>query len=76
MPRFIARPPNGKLCRFSTICDTVTHYNMTDEEYIQLCIDDAREQAKKTIESNLRPFEDVKIIFDRLICQMLSLMRC
>ena len=63
MPGFVSRQPNGKLCRFSTIIDTVTHYNMADEEYIQLCVDDARAQAKRTIESNLRPFEDVKNYF-------------
>ena len=31
---FIARQKNGLLCRFSTVIDTVTDYNMTDEEYI------------------------------------------
>ena len=59
---FIARQPNGKLCRFSTIMDTVTHYNMSDGEYIQLCIDEARKQAMDTLE-NAHPFEEVKKYF-------------
>lgn len=59
---FLARQPNGKLCRFSTIVDTVTHYNMTNEEYIQLCIDEAKKQAMNTLE-NTHPFEEVKKYF-------------
>ena len=31
---FISRQKNGLLCRFSTVIDTVSDYNMTDEEYI------------------------------------------
>lgn len=34
MGAFIARQPNGLLCRFSTIVDTITHYNMSEEDYI------------------------------------------
>ena len=43
MGSFICRQPNGLLCRFSTVVDTVTHYNMTDEEYIQMKMEQARE---------------------------------
>lgn len=32
MGAFIARQPNGLLCRYSTIVDSVTHINMTEEE--------------------------------------------
>ena len=32
---FIARQKNGLLCRFSTVIDTVSDYNMTDEEYFK-----------------------------------------
>ena len=35
MGAFIARQPNGLLCRFSTVVDCITDYNMTEEEYIQ-----------------------------------------
>ena len=47
---FIARQPNGMLCRFSTIIDCVTHYNMTEEEYIEMCAEKAREEARDVYE--------------------------
>jgi hypothetical protein len=39
MGSFIAQQPNGLYCRFSTIVDTVTHYNMTKDDYIEVCKD-------------------------------------
>ena len=48
---FIARQKNGLLCRFSTVIDTVTDYNMTDEEYIEMCAQKAREEAQATLKS-------------------------
>ena len=39
MGSFIAQQPNGLYCRFSTIVDTVTHYNMTKDDYIEVCED-------------------------------------
>lgn len=60
MGAFIARQPNGLLCRFSTVVDTVTHYNMTDEEYIEMCAERAREEARETIKDYTRPFDEVK----------------
>lgn len=59
MGAFIARQPNGLLCRFSSIVDCITHYNLTDEEYIELCAERAREEARETIERDLEPFERV-----------------
>lgn len=61
---FIARQPNGLLCRFSTVVDTVTHYNMTEDEYIDMCAEMAREEAKEVLENYIRPFDEVK---DRFI---------
>lgn len=63
MGSFIARQPNGRLCRFSTVVDTVTDYNMTDEEYIELRAEMARQEARLTIERYLRPFDWVKEYF-------------
>ncbi len=60
MGAFIARQPNGLLCRFSTVVDTVTNYNMTDEEYIEMCAERGRKEARETIERYTRPFEEVK----------------
>lgn len=57
MGSFICRQPNGLLCRFSTVTDTVTHYNMTDEEYIQMKMEEAKKEAQKVIDNYLKPFE-------------------
>ena len=57
MGSFICRQPNGLLCRFSTVVDTVTHYNMTEEEYIQYRMEEARKDAEDAIKNYLRPFE-------------------
>ncbi len=63
MGAFLCRQPNGKLCRFSTVTDTITHYNMTDEEYIEMKAEEARCEARKTIQSHLKPFEWVDEYF-------------
>ncbi len=63
MGAFIARQPNGLLCRFSTVVDTVTHYNMTEEEYIEMCAEKAKKEARDVINNYLKPFESVKDYF-------------
>ena len=50
MGSYIARQPNGRLCRFSTIVDAVTHINLTEEDYIELCAERAREEARRDLE--------------------------
>lgn len=59
MGAFIARQPNGLICRFSSIVDTITHYNMTDEEYIEYCAEKAREDARFQLEYYVKPFNRV-----------------
>ena len=56
---YIVRQPNGKLCRFSTICDCPTDWNMTDDEYVELCAQKAREEARETIRKARRTIEDM-----------------
>lgn len=63
MAGFIARQPNGLICRFSSVVDTVTHYNMTEEEYIEMCAERAREEARDTLKNYMKPFEWVKDYF-------------
>ncbi len=67
MAGFIARQPNGLLCRHSTVVDCVTDYNMTEEEYINLCAEKAaevaRHEAKEVLEGYMRPFHLVKDYF-------------
>ena len=57
MGAFITRQPNGLLCRFSTVVDCITDYNMTEEEYIEMAAERAREEARNAIKYHLKPFE-------------------
>lgn len=58
---YIARQPNGLLCRFSTVVDAVTDINMTEEEYIELRAERAREEARRDLEDKrfVKPFDCV-----------------
>lgn len=64
MGAFISKQPNGLYCRFSTVVDCPTHWNMTEEDYIEMCAERAREEARETITRHLRPFEMVKEYFN------------
>lgn len=62
MGAFIARQPNGLLCRWSTIVDNITHYNMTEDEYIEYRAEVARGEARFELEHNprfIRPFSEI-----------------
>ena len=59
MARLVARQPNGKLCIFSTIIDTFIKWNMTDDEYVEWCAEQAREQARSRINNGLEKFNFV-----------------
>lgn len=59
MGSFIARQPNGLLCRHSSVVDCITHYNLTEEDYIELCAERARMEAKENLrqKSFVKPYE-------------------
>lgn len=59
MGAFIVKQPNGLYCRFSSVVDCPTHWNMTEEDYIEFCAELAREEARRTLEFRLRPFAQV-----------------
>lgn len=63
MGSFIVKQPNGLYCRFSTVVDCPTHINMTKEDYINLCMERAREEAEDVLENYIRPFEWVEEYF-------------
>lgn len=66
MGAFIAKQPNGRLCRFSSVVDCVTHYDMTEDDYIEMCAENAREEARFRLEKDkhfLYPFSTVKDSF-------------
>ena len=62
MAGFIVRQPNGLYCRFSTIIDCPTHYNMTEEEYINNVTGTVRDKDDgiDTLKNYLRPFDEIK----------------
>lgn len=60
MGSFISRQPNGLLCRFSSVVDTVTDYNMTEQDYIDLCVEKAVRDAKEVLADHVKPFDWVK----------------
>lgn len=64
MAEFIARQPNGLLCRHSTVVDCITDYNMTEQDYINLCKEKAEQEALKILKWDVRDFDEVK---DRFI---------
>lgn len=65
MAGFIAKQPNGLYCRFSTIVDTVTHLDMTEEDYVNVIMkrgynkEYAKKEAREVIEDYLKPFSEV-----------------
>lgn len=59
MSVLVCRQPNGKICRFSTVVDTITDYNLTDDEYIEMEAESARECAKRTLAEGLANYDDM-----------------
>lgn len=59
MGAYFAKQPNGLFCRFSSVVDTITHYNMTREEVIDYFIEKAKEDAEYVLENRLHKFEQV-----------------
>ena len=63
MGAFISKQPNGLYCRFSTVVGCPTDWNMTEEDYINMCKERAEEEAKEVLEKHLKPFSWVKEYF-------------
>lgn len=63
MGAFIVQQPNGLYCRFSTVVDCPTDWNMTREDYRELKAENARQDADFTLDHYLRPFEWLREYF-------------
>ena len=46
MAGFVSKQPNGLYCRFSTVTDCPTAWNMTREDYINMKMQEAKEEAE------------------------------
>jgi len=63
MGAFISKQPNGLYCRFSSVVDCPTDWNMTEDDYIELCKQKAEIEARDTLKNHLYPFDRVKDYF-------------
>src|SRR5574344_1011794 len=70
MGAFISQQLNGLYCRFSTIVDCPTHYNMTRDDYVECVMEMqglrkeiAEIQADDVLKNYLRPFSWVLDMF-------------
>lgn len=63
MGSFLTRQPNGLYCRHSTVVDCVTDYNMTEEDYIEMCKERAVREARDVIKNHLQSFSMIKDCF-------------
>ena len=54
MAGFVSRQPNGLYCRFSTVTDCPTAWNMTREDYINMKMEEAKEDAEDILDNYLR----------------------
>lgn len=65
MAGFIAKQPNGLYCRFSTVVDCPTHYNLTREDYARviesrgISYENALKEADDIINNYLKSFQEV-----------------
>jgi hypothetical protein len=61
MGAFIAKQPNGLYCRFSSVVDCPTHWNMTREDYLNNETGTVRSRAdgEDILNNYLQPFSEV-----------------
>jgi predicted component of type VI protein secretion system len=59
----ICKQPNGKYARYSSVVDDFTDINMTEDDYIQLCVKRATEnaiaEAKEILQHRIYKIEEV-----------------
>ena len=65
MGSFIFKQPNGRYGRFSTVVDCPTHFNMTREDYVELCMErynlnreGAEREAECILTHYLKPYSE------------------
>lgn len=46
MAQYVAKQPNGRYCIFSTVSSCPTAWNLTADDYINLCVETAKEKAR------------------------------
>lgn len=66
MAGFVSKQPNGLYCRFSTVVDCPTEWNMTREDYINMKMQEAKEDAEDVLDNYLQPFEKKRNLINSL----------
>lgn len=71
MAGFIAKQPNGLYCRFSTVVDCPTHWNMTREDYLNNVTGTVsnKQVGQEVLNDYLKPFSEV---IDRFVPHNMS----
>lgn len=71
MAGMIAKQPNGLYCRYSSVVDTITHYNFTEEEYLNNITGTVpnREEGIDVLENYLHPFKEVEELLRSEVCE-------
>jgi hypothetical protein len=74
MSEQIIKQPNGKYCIFSSVVDSVTKYNATEEEIIADYVKDYGEKARadikyvfKQIESGKKPYHQFTLTYEKML---------
>ncbi len=72
--RQIIKQPNGKFCIFSSVVDSITHYNMNENDIIEELVAESRkeieEQVKKVISAlnnNTKPYYQFTMSYDEML---------
>jgi hypothetical protein len=70
----IIKQPNGKYCLFSNIVDSITHYDMSEEEIVEVYVEEVREEYKRKVknvinqlEKEEKPYHQFTMTFDECI---------
>lgn len=62
MAGFVSKQPNGLYCRFSSVTDCPTAWNMTREDYINMKMQEAKEDAEDVFLETVFIIVDVAVL--------------
>lgn len=57
MGRQIVKQPNGKYCLFSSVVDSVTYYNMSAEEIVEVWTEEAKKEYERKVKEVIEQLE-------------------
>lgn len=63
---YIAKQPNGLYCRFSSVVDEITDYNMNEDEYCDIVAERGKDEALRTLRYHCHDFSEIIEDYDAL----------